>query len=160
MNDWPPRMAVCVGTVVLRDERVLWIRQAAGASLAGQWSIPWGLVEPNETPEQAALRETHEEAGVTAEVAGLLGYQNLPSPGWLGLVFLCRHAGGEPRPDGHETDRGAYLSEAEMAALPETVDPWCAWIVRRVLRGVYRPALPVTDNPYHPQKAFFWDDTV
>jgi len=155
MNDWPHKMAVCAGAVVLREERALWVRQAAGASLAGQWSIPWGLVEPNETPEQAALRETEEEAGITAEVLGLLGCQNLPSPGWLGLVFLCRHLAGEPRPDGRETDRTVYLSEAELAALPDPVEPWCAWLVARVLRGQFTSISAATGNPYYPRTGFW-----
>ena len=39
-NAWPPKMAVCVGTVVLKDDKVLLIRQAKGTSLEGRWSIP------------------------------------------------------------------------------------------------------------------------
>jgi 8-oxo-dGTP pyrophosphatase MutT (NUDIX family) len=59
-------MAVCAGAVVLHEGRVLFIRQAPGHSLAGRWSIPWGLVDEGETPEDAALRETLEESGVSA----------------------------------------------------------------------------------------------
>jgi len=94
--DWPPRMAVCVGTVVLRGDRVLLVRQADGHSLAGQWSIPWGLVDGNESPEAAALRETREESGIRADIEGLLGIQNLSANGWLGIVFLCRHVSVVP----------------------------------------------------------------
>ncbi|MBM3188648.1 MAG: NUDIX domain-containing protein [Chloroflexi bacterium] len=152
--DWPPRMAVCVGAVVLRDRRVLFVRQAKGASLAGQWSIPWGLVDSGESPEDAALRETREEAGIEAEVVGLLGIQNLPTDGWLGIVFLCRHVAGSPTPDGVETDRAAYLSLDEMGALEEPIEPWCAWLARRVLT-VPRAAIPAApENPYDPRRAF------
>src|SRR4030042_7074177 len=92
---WPPKMAVCVGTIVLQDKRVLFIRQAEGHSLAGQWSIPWGVVDNGETPEDAALRETYEESGIKAEIDGLLGIQNLRTPGWLGIIFICHHIGGK-----------------------------------------------------------------
>lgn len=34
---------------------------------AGAWSIPKGLIEPDETPEQAARREFAEELGAPAE---------------------------------------------------------------------------------------------
>lgn len=34
---------------------------------------PPGIVEPGETPEHAAVGETKEESGGTAEVKGLLG---------------------------------------------------------------------------------------
>ena len=70
---WPPRIVVCVGTVVLRENRALFVRQAKGQSLEGKWSIPWGVVEPGESPDNAALRETGEEGGITAEIEGLLG---------------------------------------------------------------------------------------
>jgi ADP-ribose pyrophosphatase YjhB (NUDIX family) len=154
-SSWPPKMAVCVGTVVLQEQRALWVRQALGASLEGQWSIPWGVVDPGETPEAAALRETLEEAGITAEVEGLLGMQNLHRAGWIGIVFLCRHAGGAPRPDGIETDRACYLDLDEMDALGELVEPWCAWVVRRVLRGEHHVIAAAPDNPYRPHLAFF-----
>lgn len=37
------------------------------------WSLPKGHVEPGETVEQAALREVHEETGLTAEIVAPLG---------------------------------------------------------------------------------------
>ena len=150
----PPKITVCVGAVVLHQDRVLLIRQAPGHSLAGQWSIPWGFVEAGEPPEQAALRETREEGGITAEITGLLGFQNLPQPGWIGLVFLARHRDGAPAPDGVETDRAAYLSLVEMDALSEPIEPWCDWLARRVLRGEHRLIPPAEDNPYRPRAAF------
>jgi len=152
---WPPKMVVCVGTVVLHGDRALFVRQAPGHSLAGQWSIPWGVVDPDEPPEQAALRETQEEAGIIAEIKGLLGVQNLRREGWIALVYLCRHLGGTPVSDGgRETDRAAYLSLAEMDALEEPIETWCDWIVRRVLRDKYQLILPEPENPYRPRLAF------
>ena len=73
VSAWPPTMVVCVGAVVLRGEHVLLVRQAEGHSLAGQWSIPWGFVDPGEFPHEAALREIYEESGINAEIEGLLG---------------------------------------------------------------------------------------
>ncbi|NOZ26921.1 MAG: NUDIX domain-containing protein [Chloroflexi bacterium] len=152
--DWPPKTIVCVGAVVLKGDRALWIRQAPGQSLSGQWSIPWGFLDPGEAPEIAALRETREEANVVAEVKGLLGIQNLSEDGGIGIVFLCRHIDGEPTPDGVETDRAAYLSLAEMDALDEPFEPWCGWLVRRVLGGQCRLIPPTSEHPYHPRLAF------
>lgn len=155
-NTWPPRIVVCVGTVVLRDDKALFVRQAEGQSLAGQWSIPWGVVEPGETPDEAALRETLEEGGVTAVISGLLGYQNFNWEGMVALIYLCRHLSGEPQPDGgQETDAAAYLSLAEMEALAEPIEPWCAWMVKRVLRGDYHLIPMEPDNPQRPKTAFF-----
>lgn len=37
-------------------------------SLNGEYGFPKGHLEENETPEQAAIRETHEEVGLTVEL--------------------------------------------------------------------------------------------
>jgi ADP-ribose pyrophosphatase YjhB (NUDIX family) len=155
-SDWPPRIAVCVGAVVLRQERALFVRQARGHPLEGQWSIPWGLVDPEEAPDEAALRETLEEGGVTAHIEGLLGVQNLRQEGWVAIVFLCRHISGTPVSDGGvETDGAGYFSLEEMAAFDEPFEPWCEWLVRRVLSGEYHLIPPEEGNPYQPRAAFF-----
>jgi len=69
------------------------------------WIFPKGHIEKGESPEQAALRETREEAGVSASLigpAGILEY------GFLGakarveyfLVLFTREAG--PPEDGRQ----------------------------------------------------------
>jgi 8-oxo-dGTP pyrophosphatase MutT (NUDIX family) len=40
---------------------------------AGQWALPGGRCDPGETLEETALRELHEELGVTLGRANLLG---------------------------------------------------------------------------------------
>lgn len=37
------------------------------------WSLPKGHIEPNETPEQAAIREVKEETGIDAQIVKHLG---------------------------------------------------------------------------------------
>ncbi len=150
---WPPKMAVCVGAVVLHDQRILFIRQAEGQSHAGQWSIPWGLVDEGEAPEDAVLRETVEESGVTAIVDGLMGIQNL-QPGWVGLIFACHTIAGEPTPDGVETDRAAYFSLEEIRSLAVPFMPWCKWLALRVLSGKCQVIPLETGTPYAPRKAY------
>lgn len=49
------------------DGRVLLVRNEADAG----WSDPGGKQEPDETLEEAARRETREEAGVAVEIAGV-----------------------------------------------------------------------------------------
>ena len=85
----------------------------------------------------AALRETLEEGGITAEVEGLLGVQELPEPqqGGVALVYSCRHVSGLPEPKDRETDAAAYFTLPDLDALAEPVEPWSDWLVRRIFAG-------------------------
>ncbi len=155
-TQWPPRKPVCVGTVVLQGEKALLIRQARGHPLAGQWSVPWGMVETEETPSVAALRETEEESGICARIEGLLGVQELPEEGWIGIIYLCRHVSGFPFPgDPDEVDAASYFSLEEVNSFQEPLEPWSEWLVRRVLSKEFSYVLPVPDSPFQPRLAFF-----
>ena len=82
---------------------------AAGAQrdrLTGRDSLrlPKGIVEPGETPEQAAVREVGEETGLEAEVVAPLSTVSYDYDENGTVVskrvhfFLMRHVGGEPHP--------------------------------------------------------------
>ena len=67
------------GGVLLDDDcRVLLIRTV---NLKGEpvWTLPKGLIEPGERPEEAALREVREETGYAAEIVRALE----PSTYWF-----------------------------------------------------------------------------
>lgn len=73
------------GSVVLlpmtAPDRILLVRQYRYVVNQWLWELPAGTLEPNETPEAAALRECHEEVGKIAGRARKLG-SFLPSPGF------------------------------------------------------------------------------
>ncbi len=56
--------------VVEHDDRFLVGQRPAGKPLAGYWEFPGGRVEEGESPQQAAIRECLEEAGVIVNVMG------------------------------------------------------------------------------------------
>jgi ADP-ribose pyrophosphatase YjhB (NUDIX family) len=163
MKVFPQNVIVCVGTIVLKDRKVLFVRQTYG-NLKGKWGIPWGYAFTPETnnhldpPHVAALRETREEAGIEAEIDGLLGLQNHQDPETgtqcLYILFLCHHVCGEPTPDQFETDRAEYFSLEGLRAVKENVDDFCYWLAINVLREKYQIIPPKKENPYKPHLAF------
>ena len=56
-------------------DAALLLTRRAGAlrNHAGQWALPGGRIDAGETPEQAALRELHEEVGLQLGADSLLG---------------------------------------------------------------------------------------
>lgn len=52
----------------LRRPQVLLVQRADD----GQWTPVCGIIEPGERPDEAILREIHEETGVVAEVVRLV----------------------------------------------------------------------------------------
>lgn len=67
------RPEVCVGAVVVVEDRLLLIRRGHGPG-AGEWSIPGGRVEAGETLAEAVVRELAEEAGVEGVCGELVGW--------------------------------------------------------------------------------------
>ncbi len=70
-REYPDRPFVGVGVVVLGTDGVLLIQRGKPPS-AGSWSLPGGAQELGETVAEAAIREVHEETGLTVELIGLV----------------------------------------------------------------------------------------
>ena len=147
---------LCVGALVLRGDRILAIRQAAGHPLEGLWTFPWGRLEPGESPSAAALREAREEAGVVAEIRGLIGVQEMPAPwvGWNAFVYLCDHLSGEPTPDNRETDASQYLSLKDLDLLSDSIEVWSLWVMTRALQNTLTVIRQSEENPYKPSPGY------
>ncbi len=105
------------------DRRVLLARHAE----SGLWTTPGGLVEPRETPADAAVRETWEETGVFVELTRIVGvfggpactvrYRNGDELAWVATVFAARPLRGTPRADGEETSDARYFARDAIASL-------------------------------------------
>ena len=98
----PPKsdLVVVAAALVDRDGRLLVQQRPDGLPMAGLWEFPGGKIEPDETPEQALIRELAEELGIDVEQACLapacfasdmLGDRHL-----LLLLYVCRKWRGTP----------------------------------------------------------------
>lgn len=146
---------VGVGGAVVQDGRLLLVRRASRRG-RGNWQVPGGFIEPDETIEQAVVREVAEEAGITAEVEGILGVRNRCDPdvgNSLYIVLLLRPLSGEPTPDGKEVDQAGYFTLDEIRVLDQ-VPPINLEIAQRALSLDKRLLTPhvlthhVTGVPY------------
>ena len=130
----------CAATLLLDPAGcVLLVRQTYGRRL---WGLPGGVVDPGETPVDAAIREAREEVGVDVQVEALIGMYLLQGGGWpdvLAHVFLARIERGTPRVvDAGEIERVEWR---DLMDLPEPLLPDAAAALedwRRNLRGVVR----------------------
>ena len=95
-NTWVPQMHATL-LFIFHGDQVLLIRKKRGLG-AGKINGPGGKIDPGETPEQCAVRETHEELGVRGEgltELGLLRFQFTDGLGLLCHVFRAECFTGE-----------------------------------------------------------------
>ena len=134
-----PGYNVGVGGAVVDNDRLLLVRRASRRG-RGNWQIPGGFVEQNETMELAVVREVQEEAGVTTTVQGVLGIRNRydeDGGNSLYIVLLLKPQSGVPNPDMKEVDRAEYFNLAEIQAL-EQISPINIEVAKRVLAQDHR----------------------
>ncbi|UYM03819.1 NUDIX hydrolase [Solicola gregarius] len=112
-----------VTAVVLDGTRVLLVRRAD----SGEWTPVTGIVDPEEQPARAAIREVLEETGVVAEaeriagvgVAPLRAHANGDLAAYLDLTFRCRYVAGEAQVGDDESVEVGWF---ERDALPSMRD--------------------------------------
>ncbi len=121
----PPRYNtgynIGVGGAVVQHGRLLLVRRASRRG-RGNWQVPGGFIEPDETMEQAVVREVAEEAGVTAAVDGVLAIRNRYDAdvgNSVYVVLLMHPLSGDPQPDDREVDRAGYFSLEDIQALDQ-----------------------------------------
>ncbi len=79
--------------VVVHEGRVLIVRRRVSEGRLS-WQFPAGAVEPGEAREEAAVRETLEETGLTVKALKLLGERVHPDTGRSMSYTACEVAGG------------------------------------------------------------------
>ena len=109
------------------DNRVLIAKRPAGKSMAGLWEFPGGKLEAGERPEEALVRELHEELGITTKIDCLapltFASHNYDDFHLLMPLYICRRFWGEPNPKEGQTLKWVRANKLRTFDMPPADEP-------------------------------------
>ena len=90
--------ALTVDAIIIEDGCVLLIKRGH-PPFQGEWALPGGFVDLDESCESAVVREVLEETGIEAEITALVGVYSDPARDprrhTVSVAYLCKKRGGE-----------------------------------------------------------------
>lgn len=104
--------------IIVHEGRVLMVRRRISEGKLS-WQFPAGEVEPGETREDAAVRETKEETGLNVSAVELLGERVHPATGRLMFYTACEVLSGTAHVA--DTEELAELAWVAHDQIPEYV---------------------------------------
>ena len=106
--------------VILRDDRILFIKRAAYTPQPGVWAPPSGEIEPGESQEAALVREVLEEVGL--EVRPVRCVRQSVSAGGTHTLYwwLAESTAGTLTLDPNEASDARWVTAADFATLSPT----------------------------------------
>lgn len=116
-----PQLQIALALIVRGDEILISRRPSTADHLPNVWEFPGGKVEEGETPEVAAVREAHEEVGLSVEVVQALKPIEWEYPKRIVVLhpFEVSVVGGELALDGVAEAKWVLKRELEVAHFPE-----------------------------------------
>ncbi|MGA8144693.1 MAG: NUDIX hydrolase [Candidatus Acidiferrales bacterium] len=141
-REYPEQPMVGVGGVVIADGRALLIRRGS-PPLEGEWSIPGGMLEINETIVEGVQRELLEETAIEVKVLELIEvFERITTDTdgrakyhFVILDYLCEVVQGEALAGSDVTDV-AWVEEAELAKYSLT--PTATRVIQKAFEMVKR----------------------
>ena len=128
---------------IVRDSNgaILLVRTADN----GVWTTPGGVIELDETPADAVVREVWEETGLTVRPTRVIAvyggpdfvvrYPNGDESQYISTFFDCERVSGELRADGDETTAACFWTHDEAVELP--VSPWLTRMLPRLFDSAH-----------------------
>ena len=130
MTDTKPILLVVACALVDADRRVLIAQRPEDKNMGGLWEFPGGKVEPNESPEQAIIRELKEELNVDTKEACLapltfasFSYEKFHL---LMPLYVCRKWQGTPVASEHSALKWVRPQRMRDYPMPPADEPLVA----------------------------------
>jgi 8-oxo-dGTP diphosphatase len=109
------------------DNRILIAQRPEGKSLAGLWEFPGGKLDAGERPEQALIRELHEELGIEVKEACLapLSFASHAYDDFhlLMPLYVCRRWQGFVTPREGQALKWVFPRELRNYPMPPADEP-------------------------------------
>lgn len=154
-KNWEPEKRAVV-TYITEGERVLLMHKKRGLG-QGKVNVPGGHIEEEETPEEAAIRETREEVHLDVsdlKLMGLLHFQFTDGLKMKGWVYHTKSYSGEERETEEADPFWCAINEIPYDRMWEDDIYW----LPQMFKGRYFRAFFVFDgDKMTERKLFFYD---
>lgn len=117
---WPPH--ITVATIVEQEGKFLFVEELSNGKLV--YNQPAGHLDPGETLQQAAVRETYEESGWHVEATAVVGVSKYTSPHNGTIYYRTTFVAKAISYDNNATldtgiNQAVWLTYEELKAQPE-----------------------------------------
>jgi len=116
----------------VEDKGQVLIQRRSEKPFKGQWEMPGGFVEYDESPDIATVRETEEELGIKIKIKNIFGvYHQTDDPrGNSVIIIYLARTDDKPKPI-KDVDSIMFIGKEEI---PEKTIP----VMRRVLEDYFK----------------------
>lgn len=133
-----PRHRIGVAVVAVdEDNRILMLKHVYHAYVP--WDLPGGWLDRGEAPGRGALRELHEETGLSARLGPVLHVSRQAYPDSINMAFLAYDVQGTIQLSSEILDACWYAPER----LPSPMHPFTRDAIRAATDRRTRPLQPV-----------------
>jgi 8-oxo-dGTP pyrophosphatase MutT (NUDIX family) len=128
------------GTLIIADGNVLFLRRGNGGDHPGEWSFAGGKIEDGETPEEAARRETLEEAGYEPHKLIKIGAVSDGAVEFTTFYHECRPF------EVALSDESMEFLWSPIGSWPEPLHPGCRYVLESdAFRAIKKAHMTETD---------------
>ena len=124
-------LQISVGIIRNAAGEIYITQRAADAHMAHKWEFPGGKIEAGETPQDAVIRELHEEVGIAATSLHQFDKLEYQFPDRHITLWFWLVDGWEGEPWGKEGQPGRWVAQQELVA--EEFPPANAPVIEKLI---------------------------